>query len=524
MSAYSATEPHGVAPERRAELHRGLITVSIMLATIMQALDTTIANVALPYMQGSLSAAQDQIAWVLTSYIVAAAIATPMTGWLVARFGRKRVFLVAVAGFTVTSMLCGAAMTLSQIVLFRMLQGVFGAALVPLSQAVLLDINPPQKHGSAMAIWGAGIMVGPIMGPTLGGWLTDAYNWRWVFYINLPIGILAFLGILFFVHETERDRKRYFDLFGFAMLSLALGSLQMMLDRGEQKDWFGSTEIVIEAALAAIGLWVFVVHTATTDRPFFHLSAFRDRNFVTGFLLMFISSAVMYATLALLPALLAMLDYPVVTTGLVISPRGIATMLGMILVGKLMGRIDMRLILAVGFSVTAFSLWQMTWYSPDMDWRPIVIAGITQGAGLGFVFVPLSTVAFSTLPSHLRTEGTAIFNLLRNIGGSMGISISETMLDRHIQANHASIGEHVSELNRVMPWADPQHMWSLNSVTGLMQLDQIVNLQASMIAYLDDFMLMTIVCLMALPLVPLLRPVRHKPVESGDTPTAAALD
>jgi len=521
MSAFTTTAS---APPHRAELHRGLITVSIMLATIMQALDTTIANVALPYMQGSLSAAQDQIAWVLTSYIVAAAIATPMTGWLVGRFGRKRVFLIAVAGFTVASMLCGIAATLSQMVLFRLMQGVFGAALVPLSQSVLLDINPPQKHGSAMAIWGAGIMVGPIMGPTLGGWLTDAYNWRWVFYINLPIGILAFLGILLFVHETERDTKRSFDLFGFAMLSLAVGSLQMLLDRGEQKDWFGSPEIVIEAALALVGLWVFIVHTATAERPFFHLALFRDRNFVGGVVLMFLSSAVMYATLALLPEMLTLLNYPVTTTGFVISPRGFSTMLGMIVVGRILGRMDIRLILGIGFAVTGFSLWQMTAYSPEMDWRPIVIAGITQGLGLGFVFVPLSTVAFSTLSPHVRTEGTAVFSLLRNIGGSIGISISETLFDQHVQANHASLAEALTPFNRVMSWADPLHMWSLDSVSGMMQLDQIVNFQAAMIAYLDDFKLMMIVCLLALPLVLLLQPTHRRPIQQGDTPTAAALD
>ena len=521
MSALGASAAQ--RPER-VELHRGLITVSIMLATIMQALDTTIANVALPYMQGSLSAAQDQIAWVLTSYIVAAAIATPMTGWLVARFGRKHVFLVAVAGFTAASMLCGVAATLSQMVLFRLLQGVFGAALVPLSQSVLLDINPPQKHGSAMAIWGAGIMVGPIMGPTLGGWLTDSYKWRWVFYINLPIGILAFLGILFFVQETERDTKRSFDLFGFAMLSLAVGALQMLLDRGEQKDWFGSPEIVIEAALAAIGLWVFIVHSLTAERPFFHFALFRDRNFLGGVVLMFLSSAVMYATLALLPELLTLLNYPVVTTGLVISPRGLSTMLGMIVVGRILGRIDIRLILAVGFAVTGFSLWQMTWYSPEMDWRPIVVAGVTQGLGLGFVFVPLSTVAFSTLSPHVRTEGTALFSLLRNIGGSIGISISETLFDRHLQANHASLAEALTPFNRMLGWADPRHLWSLDSLSGILQLDRVVNLQAAMIAYLDDFKLMMIACLMALPLLLLLRPTRRKPLEQGRTPTAAALD
>ncbi|HTZ80896.1 MAG TPA: DHA2 family efflux MFS transporter permease subunit [Stellaceae bacterium] len=505
--------------------HRGLITVSIMLATIMQALDTTIANVALPHMQGSLSAAQDQIAWVLTSYIVAAAIITPLTGWLAARFGRKRVFLISVAGFTVASMACGAATSLAQIVLFRLLQGVAGAALVPLSQAVLLDINPREKHGQAMAIWGAGIMVGPILGPTLGGWLTDNYNWRWVFYINLPVGILAFLGILAFVSETPANRKQPFDLFGFTFLSLAVGSLQMMLDRGEQKDWFGSQEIVIEAALGLIGLWVFAVHCATSKRPFLNPALLRDRNFVTSVIFMFIAGAVMYSTLALLPPMLTMLNYPVVTTGILMSPRGVTTMICMMIVGRLIGRVDIRLILSFGFLVTGLSMWQMTRYSPEMDMWPVIIAGLTQGAGLGFVFVPLSTVAFATLPTELRTEGSGIFSLLRNIGGSIGISVVEAMLDRNIQINHSELVQGINPYNPVLQAPALHSYWSLDSLHGLAMLDQLVNGQAAMIAYVDNFKLMMIVCFAALPLLLLMRPARRKQTEAeAEAATAAAIE
>jgi DHA2 family multidrug resistance protein len=487
--------------------NRGLITVSIMLATIMQSLDTTIANVALPHMQGSLSAAQDQIAWVLTSYIVAAAIVTPLTGWLSQRFGRKRLFLVSVAGFTVASMLCGAATGLTEMVGFRLLQGVFGAALVPLSQAVLLDINPPERHGAAMAIWGSGIMVAPILGPTLGGWLTDNYNWRWVFYINLPVGILAFIGILAFVEESRRDRRAPFDLFGFAFLSLAVGALQICLDRGEQKDWFGSSEIVIEAVVAAISFWVFAVHTATCKRPFLDPALLKDRNFVAATLLMFAAGAVMYGTLALLPPLLTMLDYPVVTTGVLLAPRGIATMATMMLVGRLIGRVDIRLILGLGLAATGLSLWQMTGYSPEMDWHPIVTAGLVQGAGLGFVFVPLSTAAFSTLPQAQRGEGTGVFSLLRNLGGSIGISISETMLDRTTQVNHADLVQSASPYNPVLTHGVAAQFWSLHSHAGLAALNQLIDVQATFIAYLDVFKLMMIGCLVALPLVLLLRPV-----------------
>jgi len=488
--------------------NRGLLTVSIMLATIMQALDTTIANVALPHMQGSLSASQDQIAWVLTSYIVAAAIMTPLTGWLTGRFGIKRVFLVSVAGFTLASMLCGAAASLEQIVLYRLLQGIFGAALVPLSQAVLLDINPREKHGQAMAIWGAGIMVGPILGPTLGGWITEHYSWRWVFYINLPVGILALAGILLFVKESETGKDRPFDLFGFAFLSLAIGAFQMMLDRGEQKDWWNSTEIVIESAVAAIGLWVFLVHSITAKRPFVDLALFKDRNFVAGIILMFLTSGIMYATLALLPPMLAMLNYPVVDIGVLMSPRGITTMIFMIVAGRIIGRVDVRIILSLGLLMIGLSLGMMTEYSPQMDDMPVIVAGLLQGAGLGFLYVPLSTVAFSTLSPALRAEGSGIFSLLRNIGGSIGISASVALLSQNIQVNHAELGAHVTRFNPLLQSPAAQQFWSLDAPRGLAALDQAVYQQAAMIAYINDFKLMMIVSFAVIPFLLLLSPLR----------------
>ena len=315
-------------PKRSANAphNTGLITFGTMLATIMQALDTTIANVALPHMQGSLSASQDEITWVLTSYIVAAAIVIPLTGWLSARFGRKRVFLVSVAGFTIASALCGIAATLPQMVLFRLLQGVCGAGLVPLSQAVLLDINPPERHGQAMAVWGTGVTAGPILGPVLGGWLTDQYDWRWVFYINLPFGLLAFLGILLFIREPRPGPARSFDFLGFAALSLGLGSLQLLLDRGEVKDWFGSTEIWIEAILGGLGFYLFIIQTATAEHPYLNRALFKDRNFLTGNIFIFIVGVVLFATLALLPPIFqGLMNYPVVTTGLVMAPRGLGS-------------------------------------------------------------------------------------------------------------------------------------------------------------------------------------------------------
>ena len=486
--------------------NRALITVSIMLATIMQALDTTIANVALPYMQGSLSTAQDQITWVLTSYIVAAAVMTPVTGWITGRLGLKRVFLVSVGGFTIASMLCGSATSLGEMVFFRLLQGVFGAALVPLSQSVLLDINPREKQGQAMAIWGAGIMVGPILGPSLGGWLTFNYDWRWVFYINLPVGILAFLGILAFVRDTRRDRGQRFDVVGFALLSLGVGALQLMLDRGEQNDWFGSTEIVVECLVALCGLWMFASWTGIADRPFLNPVLLRDRNFVGSCILIFVVGIILYATLALLPPMLQQLmDYPVTTAGLVMMPRGIGTMFAMLAVGRLIVRVDVRLLLLFGLAVTTFSLYQMTQYSLDMDWGPIVWAGVIQGVGLGFLFVPLSTVAFSTLDSSFRPEAAGFFSLVRNVGGSIGISMVETLQDRLTQTVHASLATQVTPYAPALHLPALQRIWNLHSSGGLAALNQELTRQAAMIAYIDNFKFMMVVTLLAIPLLVLLR-------------------
>jgi MFS transporter, DHA2 family, multidrug resistance protein len=501
--------------------NRALITVSIMLATIMQALDTTIANVALPYMQGSLSAAQDQITWVLTSYIVAAAIMTPVTGWITGRLGLKRVFLTSVAGFTVASILCGGAASLAQMVFFRLLQGVFGAALVPLSQSVLLDINPREKQGQAMAIWGAGIMVGPILGPTLGGWLTFNYNWRWVFYINLPVGILAFLGILAFVRETRRDRGQRFDFLGFALLSLGVGALQMMLDRGEQKDWFGALEIIVECALAVCGFWMFALWTSIADRPFFNPRLLRDRNFLGSCVLIFVVGIILYATLALLPPMLQdLMDYPVTTAGVVMMPRGVGTMIAMLAVGRLINRLDIRLLLLFGLAVTTFSLYLMTGYALTMDWWPIIWAGVIQGVGLGFLFVPLSTVAFATLDPALRPEGAGIFSLVRNVGGSIGISLVETLQDRMTQAVHASLAAAVTPFQTMLHTPIMQKMWNLHTTAGLAALNQEVTRQAAMIAYIDNFKFMMVITLAAVPLLLLLRRAARPP----DGAVHAAMD
>ncbi|UGQ48219.1 MDR family MFS transporter [Massilia endophytica] len=483
-------------------INRRMITISIMLATIIQALDGTIANVALPHMQGSLSASQDQITWVLTSFIVAAAIATPLTGWLCDRYGQKNIFLASVAGFTAASVLCGLSSSLTEIVIARLLQGVFGAALVPLSQATLLDINPREKHGSAMAVWGMGVMIGPILGPTLGGWLTDSYNWRWVFFINVPVGALAFYGIWRYIRPAEAPRKMRFDAFGFITLSLAIGSLQMLLDRGEQNDWFGSTETWVEAILLAVSFAWFVGHTWTTPpgQSFFDYRLLKNRNYVSGLLFIFIVGLVLFATRALTPTMLqGLMGYPAAVAGLVTAPSGLGTMLAMLVVGRLVGRFDLRLLLATGFAITAFSLWQMSRYTLVLSQSDIVWPGVIQGLGLGLVFVPLSAATFATLSPAMRAEGTAIYSLVRNIGSSIGIALVQTLLVRNTQSMHASLVEKVNIANPAL----------LNNATtpdAALALNNEITRQASMIAYVDDFWLMTLMTLAVIPLLLLVRP------------------
>ncbi len=486
--------------------NRGALTACVILATLMQALDTTIANVALPYMQGSVAATQDQIAWVLTSYIVAAAIMTPPTGFLAGRFGLKRLFLVAIGGFTVASMLCGMAQSLTQIVLFRVLQGAFGASLVPLSQTVLLGSYPRERQGFAMALFGIGVMIGPVLGPVLGGWLTENYSWRYVFYINLPIGILDLIGIMIFLPEFPSNAGAKLDWFGFGTLSIAIGGLQVMLDRGEQLDWFGSGEIIIEAIVAASALYLFLVHMFTADNPFVRPAMFRDRNFAAGVLFIAVVGLTYYASMALQPPYLQeLMDYPVVTAGLVMGPRGIGTMASMLIVGRLIGRVDTRFLLAFGLALTAWSFNQMTGWTPDISQATIIGVTMVQGAGLGFLFVPLSAATLATLPLAERTEGAGFFSLSRNIGSSVGISVVNSLLVQNTQANHAAIAPSVTSVNRAFENPIIAHAWNPLTAAGRAALDAVVTRQAQIIAYIDDYKLLMIATLCAIPLLMVFR-------------------
>ncbi len=499
---------------------RVMVTICAMSATIMQALDTTIANVALPYMQGSLSASLDQINWVLTSYIVASAIMTSPIGWVAERFGRKRLFIVCVAGFTVASVLCGLAQNIEQMVGFRLLQGAFGAALVPLSQALMLDSYPPAERGSAMAIWGIGVMLGPIMGPTLGAWLTDNYSWHWVFFINLPVGIFTVIGLLAFMQETALQKERPFDWFGFLALAIGIGSLQLLLDRGEQVGWFDSSEIVAEAIVSAVGFYFFLAHSLTTATPFVRFELFRDRNFVAACLFMVVIGVVLFGTMALVtPFMQNVLGYPILTAGILLAGRGIGTLVAMMLVGRLIRRVEVRYLVLTGLILATATLDQMVGFTDQTSSRTIVLTSVVQGFGLGLLFVPLSTVAFSTLPDYLRTEGTAILTLVRNIGSSIGISVVIAELTNSTVRMHANLTEYVTPFNNALQMPDVASILNMATDAGRALLDAIITQQAAVIAYANDFKLLMFLTMMTIPLVFVIGKTRNR---GGSTVESAA--
>jgi DHA2 family multidrug resistance protein len=511
---------------------RRWLTVVVMMATIMQALDGTIANVALPNIQGSLSATQEQVAWVITSYIVSAAIATPLAGFCAVRFGVRRILVSSVIGFTIASMLCGAAQTLPQLVAFRTLQGICGAALVPLSQTLMMEAYPREEQGKAMAMWGVGTMLGPITGPTLGGWLTDEYSWRWVFYINLPVGILCAVGLMILIKNKASDTPRPFDLLGFTLLSIAIGTFQLMLDRGEQIDWFGSREIVIEAAVAGIAAAMFVIHMLTSDHPFLPRDLFRDRNLMLGIIFTAITGLLMIVTATLLPPFLQQLKgYPVFTTGVVMAPRGIGTMISMFMVSRLIGKVDARWLIAIGLSLCGLSLYDMTQFSIDVSEGQVIWNGFMQGIGLGLVFPPLTTLAFATVPARIRTEGAAINALMRNLGASIGVAVLVAMLDRNTQINRSTLAEYLTPFSPLWRFGTTPiengipvdraritaHMtpfgggWPYGSVpvedpSKLIGMwGEELNRQASMIAYLNDFRVLAVAAVVFIPLLFLMR-------------------
>lgn len=497
--------PQHDAPEIESRNYP-LMIIGVMAASLLQILDTTIANVALPHMQSSLGATVDTITWVLTSYIIASAVALPITGWLADRIGARRLFIGSVAGFILSSMLCGLAQNLEEMVAFRALQGVAGAFIAPLSQSFMLDATRPSRHPQIMAVWGMGIMIGPILGPILGGWLTETANWRWVFFVNLPVGALSLAALIAYLPRRPR-RERRFDITGFVLLALALTAFQLLLDRGAQEDWLASAEIWAYLLITLSATWMVVIHFATAKAPMFDRALFADRNFALALGFMVVTGIVMFAVMALLPPMLQNLfGYGVIDTGMVLMPRGVGVLVSMQLSGLMMRRgIDARPVVAGGFLICAYSLWQMAHWSLEVDEMHVIISGLLQGLGMGLVFIPLQVSAFATLSPRLRTDGSSLLNLFRSLGASAGISWMTVLLARNIQTSHSDLGANITAATGSLVDVSTVDRFQSLGDTAMSVIDAEVNRQAAMIAYVDDFWLMMWITLAAAPLTLLMR-------------------
>jgi MFS transporter, DHA2 family, multidrug resistance protein len=503
-----------------------LIALSVMLGTFMEVLDTSVANVALPHIGGSLSATPEEATWVLTSYLIANAIILPTTAWLSSVFGRKRFLLTCIAIFTLSSAVCGAATSLGMLIVARIVQGAGGGALQPIAQAILLESFPPAKRGVAMASFSMGIVVAPILGPTLGGWITDQYSWRWVFYINLPIGLLALLLVLSFIEDPpylERASFRRMDYLGFGFMSLWLGAMQIMLDKGQEDDWFSSRRICVLAIVSAIAMVCFIVREVVADEPIVDFSVLRERNFVVGAVLITMLGVVLYGTTAMLPLFLqTLLGYPAMDSGMAVSPRGLGAMFSAFVVGRLVGIVDSRALIALGFGALAFSGWMFSHLTLDIDMSNIIVANVINGLASGLIFVPLSTTALGLIPRERMGNATGIYNLMRNIGAGVGISLMTTFLARGAQAHQATL------VARVTPYDPAYQQWlqTAKSALGahgnvftapsqaLGLLYATVVRQATLLAFLDNFRLITFAALVCLPLVLLFRRTR-RPAAAG---------
>jgi len=495
---------------------RFFLTLASVLATTLMSIDIMIASVALPQMQGSLSATSDQISWVLTSYVIALAVMTPVVGPIAARLGRRPVFLAGVFGFTVMSVLCGLGWSLESVVVFRLLQGVCAAALVPISQAVLLDAYPPSRQGEAMAYWSTGVMVGPVVGPALGGWLTDALSWRWIFFINLPFGVLAFALIAAFMSRARPDRARPLDTAGFVLLALTLGSLQFILDRGEHLDWFDSTLITALVLVALGGAWMYLVHSRYTPHPFIPRELFQDRNFVACLVVTTVTSGVFMANISLFaPMLQNVLGYPAREAGLMVAPRGLGVIVGVAFANQLRRWLSDRLVIAIGLSGAAAGIWWMTTFSLEVDRDHVLAVGITQGFFYGMMFVPLTTATFATLAQGLRTDGAALIQLLRQLAGGIGIAMCFSGLVRWGHGYTQDLAGRVS-LDADAWWAVLADQGSAS--TALLKAEVVR--QAGMLAFLDVTRWLSLLLFATVPLVLLMRRGRSHAdaVEDGATP------
>ncbi|CAO1652791.1 DHA2 family efflux MFS transporter permease subunit [Parasphingorhabdus sp. NYA22] len=501
--------------------NRLLLTIAVMLGNIMQILDSTIANVALPHMQSGLGATLDTVTWVLTSYILASAVAIPITGWVADRIGSRNLFLLSIAGFTASSLLCATASSLEMLVFYRVIQGMSGAFVMPLSQTVMLDINPPKNHPRAMAIWGMGIMIAPIMGPIIGGYLTENYSWEWIFLINVPLGIITFV-MLWTLLPSRPIARRKFDMPGFLLFAIFIATFQLMLDRGNSEDWFDSWEIIIEFGISAAALWIFAIHMATAKNPFLSRDLFKDRNLITAMLLMIVAGVSMFSTMALLPPMLQNIyHYTPIDAGLILAPRGVGVFLGMAIGSRLATVIDARYVVAAGMALASYSAWMMTGWSLEMDRWPVITSGVVQGLGMGALFVTMNILGFSTLSPALRTDGASLLNLARTIGASVGIAVFVGLLGRNWQTSHADLSANVTEA-RLSPLS-PTSISRLGQYgeQAMTMIDGEVNRQALMIAYLGDFWLMSVVTALCVPLVFLMKKPQRMKVDSAEAASAA---
>jgi DHA2 family multidrug resistance protein len=497
-------EPHsGIAVPAK---HPALCAASVILATMLYSIDWTIAAVALPNMRGTFSATQDQISWVITSYIVASAVMIPTANYLSSRFGRKRLFVTSVSCFVLASMLCGLAESLEVAVLARIVQGMSGSFLVPLSQAVVLDTYPPEKHTRMMAYWGVGSVLGPVIGPTLGGYLTEYLDWRWIYFINVPVGLIALAGVLAFLPETKRDPDKRLDVFGFVTLAIGIGALQMMLDRGERQDWFESAEILVEAAVAALGLYLFAVHSLTTRQPFLDPRLLAARGFALGLAFVFMYGMLTVPPMVLMPPFMQDLrGMTVETIGLLQSPRGVGLVTSMLLSGRITPLTGPRPLIGFGFTCLAIAGWEMSTWTTEVGAWSIAWTGFLQGIGAGVIWVPLQAIVFPNLAQSQRVEAASMLNLVRSIGASIGISIGLTLLTRTAAGARAQMVEHVTPYNQAFNYADLVRNWDLQSLSGLAQVQRQVELQAAMIGYNADFRLLALGALLTMPLLLLIR-------------------
>jgi MFS transporter, DHA2 family, multidrug resistance protein len=506
-----------MAEDTHHHVNPWIVAIAVMFATFMEVLDTTVVNVSLPHIAGNLSATIDESTWVLTSYLVANAIVLPLTGWLARFFGRKRLLMVSVTGFTMASLLCGLALNLPMLVLFRLIQGATGGAMQPLSQAVMLEAFPPEQRGKAMGFWGLGIVVAPILGPVLGGWLTDTYSWRWVFYINLPVGIISLVMTKMYIFDppymkTETSRV---DYWGIGLLALGIGALQLLLDKGQEEDWFASHFMTVLAITSAAALVIFLVHEWTAEEPVVDLRVFKIRTYSTGVFLMTTLGFVLYGSLVLLPILLqTLLGYPSLQAGIAMAPRGLGSFIGMPMIGLLIGRIDARKMVAAGLFVGGLTLFWLGQVNLQAGYWDFFWPQFVQGLALSMLFVPLTTISMDPIPRERMGNATSLFNLMRNIGGSIGIAMTGTMLARQQQVHYAMLGSNVHPYSAtsqgmlerlragfIASGSDPVTA----SERALAAMSGLVHRQAAIVTFVQIFRLLGIMFLLLIPLVMLMK-------------------